>query len=174
MRHSIWVKRCHSDQNLMHPIRSHLSNIFFLPSVSLHIETTVVYSDCRRALPSVVHMHLRRRFPPLPFTLIALLLALQSTPSTSQCIPLRGSSLCPRYQSLSINPGNLSSSWPFFDAVVDTTSFDVEFARYLTPGGQFAKTKQGTQLGCSGWDVGDSVLQYQRTFLVSVISFLHS
>ncbi|KAI5479288.1 glycoside hydrolase family 17 protein [Pseudohyphozyma bogoriensis] len=40
-----------------------------------------------------------------------------------------------------------------------------QFAAYVAPGGQFAKTKQSVQLGCTNWTDADYVIQYSQTFL---------
>jgi hypothetical protein len=101
----------------------------------------------------------------MPRMLLALVLSALGPLVAAQCISLQGSSMCPRYQSLSINPTNLTNAWPFFADVTDVASFDREFAAYIAPSGQFAITKQLRQLGCTGYANGN-VLQYQRTFLV--------
>ena len=78
-----------------------------------------------------------------------------------QCMSLSGSALCPAFQSLSINPANLSSAWPFFASVYNVATFDAELSSYLAPGGAFAKQKQKVELGCANYGT-DAVLQWQQ------------
>ena len=73
--------------------------------------------------------------------------------------------MCPAYQSLSINPANLTQAWPFFAGVFDVATFDAAFSAYLAPGGAFAKQKQKVELGCANYGA-DFVIQWQRSFLV--------
>ncbi|ORY78474.1 hypothetical protein BCR35DRAFT_332353 [Leucosporidium creatinivorum] len=84
--------------------------------------------------------------------------------NTSSCLSLAGSSMCPRFSGMSINPQNLTNSWPWFEGIDSVAKFDSAFSKYLSPDGQFAITKQEKQLGCANYDVG-FVLQWEQTVL---------
>ncbi|KAM0756330.1 hypothetical protein T439DRAFT_321035 [Meredithblackwellia eburnea MCA 4105] len=88
-----------------------------------------------------------------------------------QCISLSGSAMCPSYQSLSINPQNLSTVYPFLSGVTDAASFDSALAKYLQPGGEFARVKQKLELGCNNYGA-NFILQYQRSFLCGLFTTL--
>ncbi|PNY29682.1 Uncharacterized protein TCAP_00410 [Tolypocladium capitatum] len=125
----------------------------------------------REATPRRPRGDARRRFvgpesapSTMRSTALALLTAfpaLASAQAGAGCVPLKGSTACPAFQSDFISTSNaLIKTYPFLQYVSDTASFDYQLATYVTT--SYVKEKYQNLLGCGGINFTDPSNMYAR------------
>ncbi|KAF2279636.1 uncharacterized protein EI97DRAFT_182686 [Westerdykella ornata] len=96
--------------------------------------------------------------PSLALPVVALLAA-SLLPSTmaQQCIPLKGSTLCPAFSDASVST---SAPFPFLAFVSDVQSFDRGLREYISTG--YARRQYQERMGCSNVKLSNTTELYAR------------
>ncbi|OAR05764.1 hypothetical protein LLEC1_06983 [Akanthomyces lecanii] len=123
------------------------------------------------AAPSKTGSRRRHRGMRQSVARLALLSTMPSLSAAQQCVPLKGSKVCPAFDAASVSTDkSVLGTYPFLQYVSDVASFDKQLNSYIQT--DYVQSRFEGRFGCGGVDLRNSSNMYARWTTTVVCSSL--